>query len=217
MPTVTPVERAVDRLLLLYSISRAFEHVKNLGDTKLQKFTFLSEWEMIDKRERGFTYFYLKYAKGPYSFELNNDIETLIKANIVRKRGWNISLTKIGNSIIDDFYILLQKNRYPVTVINKTISKYGNFSLQELLDEVYSLPHPYVKGYTIRSATIKMPLLYKLPDEKVTIPFDIDEKQVEDLLLCLGTDGLKHWQAIKQDMYDTDYLTYKEVFGTARF
>jgi len=54
MDSVTPLERAIDRFLLLYSISKASKCVKNLGDTKLQKFTFLSEWEMIDKRERGF-------------------------------------------------------------------------------------------------------------------------------------------------------------------
>jgi hypothetical protein len=216
MVSVTPLERAIDRFLLLYSISKASKCVKNLGDTKLQKFTFLSEWEMIDKRERGFTYYYLKYEKGPYSFDLANDIKTFLKTDILRKKQWDITLTKFGNSIVHDFSDLVDQNARIMVVIDRTIDKYAEYSLQELLDAVYSLRHPYVRGYTIRTASLKMPLLYKLPEEKVAVPFEADSEQVEDLLVSLSTNGLKHWQAVKEDMRKTEYLTYKEVFGSVK-
>jgi uncharacterized protein YwgA len=217
MVVVTLLERAIDRFLLLYSISEASERVDNLGKTKLQKFTFLSEWEMIDKRERGFSYYYLKFEKGPYSFDLANDIKTLVKANIIRKRQWSLILTKFGNSIVEDFSNLLSQNFHVVSIIDRTINKYAEYSLKELLDEVYSLPHPYVKGYTIGTASLKMPLLYKLPEEKVVVPFKADEEQIEDLLVSLSANGLKKWQAVKDDMRKAEYLTYKEVFGSAKF
>ena len=216
MVKVTPLERAIDRFLLLYLISKT-EYVEKFGNTKLQKFTFLSEWEMIDKRDRGFCYYYLKYAKGPYSFDLAGDIKTLVKANIIHKRRWCLTLTKFGDSIVEDFSELRNQNIHPISIIDKTINKYAEYSLQELLDEVYSLPHPYVKGYTIRTATLKMPLLYKLPKEKVVVPFKANEEQIEDLRVSLSTKGLKHWQAVKDDMRKAEYLTYKEVFGSVKF
>jgi len=216
MAIVTPLQQAIERFLLLYSVSKASDRVDNLGNTKLQKFTFLSEWEMIDKRERGFSYFYLKYEKGPYSFDLANDIKRLLKANIVRKQQWSITLTNFGDSIVEDFSRLLSQNSHVASIIDRTIHKYAEYSLQELLEAVYVLPHPYVRGYTIRTAPLKMPLLYKLPEEKVMVPFKADDAQIEDLLVSLSTKGLKHWQAVRDDMRRAEYLTYKEVFGSAR-
>lgn len=216
MVAVTPLEKAIERFLLLYSISKASDRVDNLGYTKLQKFTFLSEWEMIDKRQRGFSYFYLKYEKGPYSFDLANDIKTLLKTDILRKQQWNMTLTKFGNSIVKDFSSLLSQNSQLASIIDRTINKYAKYSLQELLDAVYSLPHPYVRGYTIRTASLRMPLLYKLPEEKVAVPFKADDEQIEDLLVSLSKHGLKHWQAVREDMRKPEYLTYKEVFGSVR-
>jgi len=213
---VTPLEQAIERLLLLYSISKASDRVDNLGNTKLQKFTFLSEWKMIDKREKGFSYFYLKYDKGPYSFDLANDVKRLLKTNIVRKQRWSITLTKFGDSIIEDFSRLLSQNSHVASIIDRTIHKYAKYSLQELLDAVYALPHPYVRGYTIRTAPLKMPLLYKLPEEKVMFPFKADNEQIEDLIVSLSTNGLKRWQAVRDDMRRAEYLTYKEVFGSVK-
>jgi uncharacterized protein YwgA len=216
MVSVTPLESAIDRFLLLYSISKASECVENLGDTKLQKFIFLSEWEMIDKHERGFCYYYLKYEKGPYSFDLANDIKIFLKTDILRKQQWDISLTKFGKRIVQDFSGLVDQNPRAVSIIQGIIDKYAGYSLQELLDVVYSLPHPYVRGYTIRTASLKMPLLYKLPEEKVVVPFTVNKEEVEDLLVSLSKNGLKHWQAVREDMRKPEYLTYKEVFGSVR-
>jgi hypothetical protein len=168
---------------------------------------------MIDTRDKGFSYFYLKYKKGPYSFELNNDLITFIKTGFIRQIDYEIVPTQYAQSIINDFSELFNQNECATSIIDKTVDEYYKCSLSELLDEVYSLPHPYVKGYTIRSASLRMPLLYKLPDEKVRIPLDITREQAEDLMFNLGTDGLKHWQAVRDDMRSPEYLKYREVFG----
>jgi hypothetical protein len=214
MVSVTPLEKAIDRFLLLYLISEASERVENFGDTKLQKFTFLSEWKMIDERDRGFCYFYLKYKKGPYSFDLATDIRILSRAHIIQRGVWELLLTRYGESIVSGFSSLLAQNPHVKSLIDKTIATYAPCSLQELLDEVYKLQHPYVKGYTIGTATLKMPLLYKLPDEKVAVYFKAEKEEAEDLLVSLSDNGLKHWQAVKDDMREAKYLTYKEVFGS---
>lgn len=213
MPIVTPLEKAFDRLLSLYLVSKANRQVSNFGNTKFQKFTFLAEWEMIDKREKGYSYFFLKFKKGPYSFDLANDIGTLMKAGIIRLVGYDIILTHYGKNIVNDFSNILDENRYLGSIIDKTIDTYAHCSLEELLNIMYSLPHPYVSGYTIGSATLRMPLLYKLPEDKVKIQVKLNNEQAENLLFNLGTNGLKHWQAVKDDMRNPECLTYKEVFG----
>ena len=213
MSKITPLEKTINRLLFLYLVSKVSNKVPQFGFTKLQKFTFLSEWAMIDKRDRGFCYYYLKFKKGPYSFDLNNDLEMFLQSKIIRVSNHNLSLTEYGKSIVNDFSSIIEQNGYTLSIIDKIIDGFADFSLQELLKLIYSLRHPYVKNYTIGSAPLRMPLIYKLPDNKVKIPFKITKEQHEDLLFSLGTTGLKHWREVKNDMDKPDCLTYEEVFG----
>jgi len=60
-----------DRLLLLWLVYDAMKY-KTFGETKVQKLTFLAEWEMLDKRQKGFNYSFIKLTFGPYSSDLES-------------------------------------------------------------------------------------------------------------------------------------------------
>lgn len=65
-------EVLTDRLLLLWLIYDAMHH-KRFGNTKAQKLAYLSEKLMIDGREKGFNYDFIKLPFGPFSEDLEKD------------------------------------------------------------------------------------------------------------------------------------------------
>lgn len=208
----TLYENVVDRFLLLYLISEASECAPNLGKTKLQKLTFLSEWKLIDDRNKGFNYNYIKLVHGPYSGELNNDLTDLAIHNLVNDP--RLYPTDVGYRILEDFSELLEQNEPFILTINQVISRFVMLSLNKLLAFVYSLQHPYRKNLTIGKTPFRTPLLYRLSDDKTIAKFRISEEQLEDLQMCLDKERLKQWKEVKDEVSKGRFLTYREVFGT---
>jgi hypothetical protein len=75
----TPKDKILDRFLTLYVLTRASKHVPKLGRVQLQKIMFLSEWKMISQKMKGLNYNYIKFEHGPYSPELQDDMDRFAK------------------------------------------------------------------------------------------------------------------------------------------
>lgn len=208
----TLYENVIDRFLLLYLISEASEYAPDLGKTKIQKLAFLSEWKMIDERNKGFNYNYIKLVHGPYSGELDKDLTDLASHNLVNDP--RLHPTNVGYMILEDFSELLEQNETIVLTINQIISRFAKPSLNRLLAYVYSLPHPYRKNLTIETTPFRTPLLYRLSEEKAITKFEISEEQLQDLQMCLDKDRLKQWKEVSDEISKGRFLTYREVFET---
>jgi uncharacterized protein YwgA len=151
----TPLEVLCDRVLLLWLIYDAMKY-KLFGETKVQKLTFLAEWQMLDKREKGFNYNFIRLTFGPYSGDLEKDIKWLEGSNLVKLVSVNektriFKPTESGERILTVFHDLFHRNKIFTEKIAAINSKFAGLTLDELLKFVYSLPHPYMKG---RSRTI---------------------------------------------------------------
>lgn len=208
----TPYENVIDRFLLLYVIAESSERTFRFGKTKLQKYTFLSEWRMIDERKKGLNFNFIKLVHGPYSGELDSDLTDLAIYGLVSDP--ELQLTNMGHRILEDFSELLEQNKPIISTIDQVITRFGRYSLNRLLRYIYSLPHPYRKGITIGTTPFKTPLLYRLVEEKALSGFTISGEQLEDLILCLGKRELKAWREVRDEIQRGRHLKYQEVFRT---
>ena len=209
----TPYENVIDRFLLLYLIAESSEHAFKFGKTKLQKYAFMSEWRMIDDRNKGFTFNFIKLVHGPYSGELDSDLTDLAINDLVSDP--ELHLTNMGYRILDDFSELLKRNEPTISTIDQVVTRFGKYSLDKLLAHMYSLPHPYLKNHTIGTTPFRTPLLYRLSEEKAVSRFAIGEDQLQELMLCLGKEELKSWREVRSAIRRGKYLKYEEVFRTA--
>ena len=94
----TPEERIVDKFLVLYTIGDAGN---SLGDTVIQKLTFLSTLKMSKQGHKGFNYSYIKLDYGPYSSELSIDVAELEKANVISP--FSHQVASLGRYVLDNF------------------------------------------------------------------------------------------------------------------
>jgi uncharacterized protein YwgA len=118
-----------------------------LGKTHLQKILFLTDLLSVKKFKKPITN--LQFEKnhyGPYCSEVNQYIELLKNKKYVEAREFPLSN---GAGIFVRYYFtgkdtskkLLYKKITPekIVLIDDVVSSYGNVSLQEILDVVYSL------------------------------------------------------------------------------
>jgi hypothetical protein len=165
---------------------------------------------MIDAREKGFNYNYIKLVNGPFSGELERDLIDLANYNLVNDLEFN--LTENGQAIVEDFCGVVKQNESIITKIDEIIRRFREYSLKELLAYVYSLPHPYRRGLTIATTPFRTPILYRLSDEKASVKFKINQEQLKDLSACLSEEKLKQWKEVREDLENQRFLTYNEVF-----
>lgn len=135
----TNLEKAVDRLLVLYLLHDAFSRGNTdfIQDTKLQKLVFLSEWSMILERNKGLNFSFIKLAHGPFSQELETDARKLVRVGLVRARG--LEPTAKANVVLEDFHHVIERNGSFTRYINETNDSFAGVSLKELLDVIYAM------------------------------------------------------------------------------
>ncbi|KPV62343.1 MAG: hypothetical protein AOA66_1375 [Candidatus Bathyarchaeota archaeon BA2] len=206
--TRSPKEKLVDRLLLLHLLSKASEIDSSLGVTKIEKLVFLSEWAMISNREKGFNYSYIKLTYGPYSDQLlRQDLPWLITSGIVEGR--TLSPTEMGKAILDDFKDLFSRNEVFIRRIDRTVEEYIRMPLKELLNMVYSMSHPYIKGRTICDVKERTPLLYALDERKARKVFNLTPEEIATLEIYFDTKAFKSLMEAMEDKKPT--LTFEKV------
>lgn len=212
------LELLSDRLLLLWLVYDAMKH-KTFGETKVQKLTFLAEWEMLDKRQKGFNYNFIKLTFGPYSSDLEKDIEWLESSGLVKlvpidEKTRIFKPTELGKKVLTIFHDVFERNRSFTQKIAEINSKFAGLTLEELLKYVYSLPHPYLKGKPrmigeLRPRTI---LLFKIASEKAREIFAVTPEELATLDIYLSEECYRSVMEACESAKRKKLLTYEEVF-----
>lgn len=212
------LELLSDRLLLLWLVYDAMKH-KTFGETKVQKLTFLAEWEMLDKRQKGFNYNFIKLTFGPYSSDLEKDIEWLESSGLVKlvpidEKTRIFKPTELGKKVLMIFQDVFERNRSFTQKIAEINSKFAGLTLEELLKYVYSLQHPYLKGKPrmigeLRPRTI---LLFKIASEKAREIFAVTPEELATLDIYLSEECYRSVMEACESAKRKKLLTYEEVF-----
>lgn len=209
----TTLEKLVDQLLLLYLIYDAIQY-RWFGETKVQKLTFLSEWEMLDKHQKGFNYNFIRLTFGAYSNELESDIAFLLKENLVRKLPNNIfQPTKEGKMLLKDLSEIFEKNENFVKKIREINQKYAKLDLNELVNIVYRLPHPYIKGKPlIGSLNLRTPLLKRIKSENASRIFQISPGEIATLEIYFDSESFDSLIKASESAKKRPSLKFEGVF-----
>lgn len=209
MVTRNPIEKFVDRLLLLYLINNAREVGIVEGITKIQKLVFLSEWAMLDGRQKGFNYNFIKLIHGPYSEELQRqDIKRLVLWGVLE--GLSLLPTEKGELILEDFQSLFDRNRIFIQQIEETNQEFAIIRLRRLLPKVYRMRHPYIPRRTIGDVKIGTPLLYRIERHKAVEVFNITSGEIATLEIYFDSKAFESLIEASKDREPT--LAYDEVF-----
>jgi uncharacterized protein YwgA len=214
----TLLEEIYDRLLLLWLIYDAMNY-KFFGETKVQKLTFLAEWEMLDKREKGFNYNFIKLTFGPYSKDLEKDIKWLEDSNFVKivpvdEKTRIFKPTELGQKILATFHDAFDRNRIFIEKIAEINRKFASLTLDELLKFVYGLPHPYMKGKprTIGELKPGTILLYRMDPKKARVSFYLTPQEVATLDIYLDKECYHSLMDACESAKRKRLLTFNEVF-----
>lgn len=208
----TSKEKLVDCLLLLHQIGDASNYTHFLSETKLQKLVFLSEKSMLDKREKGFNYNYIKLIHGTYSSELRLDLTKIVQLGLVEDR-W-LQPTPLALMILEDFKDLFKKNNVFVKRIDTVNEHYAKMPLKQLLELVYDMPHPYLKPpRRIEDLALRTPILYRISQEKAARSFQISDDEAEDLEMCLNPKIVDSMRRAMSDIRAKRLKSHEEIFG----
>jgi len=206
-----------DRLLLLWLVYDAMKY-KTFGETKIQKLCFLSEWKMLDNHEKGFNYDFIRLTHGPYSPDVEEDVEWLENNQLVEALPINEKVnifreTRFGRKLLKDFDSVFMRNNIFTQKIAAINRKYAPMSLQDLLSEVYSMPHPYMKGErTIGELRPRTPLLYKIETQKARVTFNITKEELATLDIYLDDENYRSVMLAGESAKRRPLLPFDEVF-----
>jgi len=209
-------EILADRLLLLWLLYDAMNY-KRFGETKVQKLVFLSEWKMIDNLEKGFNYNFIRLSFGAFSPDVEKDVkwledEQLIEAIPISEKARIFRQTRFGNKLFNDFREIFRRNVTFTRRMAEINRKYAKKPLQELVDYVYSLPHPYIKGLTILKSKFGQPLLYKLDEEKAKEAFKITPEELATLDIYFDDESYRSVIQAFESAKRKPLLKLEEVF-----
>jgi len=205
----TPQEKAVDCLLTTYLIEDAFSRCKLrfMSETKLQKLVFLSERSMIDERKKGFNFSFIKLTFGPFSQELRNDRNDLLKTGFLM----GSRPTDDAKLILEDFENVLERNKPFFQKIDAINNCFAKMPLPQLLDFIYAMP--WGKGRTIDDLPQLTPMLYPMKQTNVALEFSISEEEAEDLLMNFDPQAIRELHQAMSDMREGRTRTYEQVFS----
>ena len=169
-------EGLVDKFLLLYLINNVEE---GIGDTKIQKLAFLSEFNMNLQGRKGFNYNFIKMPYGPFSPDLDKDIKDLEKCDLIT--GYAHTITPKGIQILKIFHHLIENNQHIIDKIRDINRKYSRIPRNELVDYVHNLPNPVYPSITIDKSRHGSYLLKRIRLAFARRAFKIDESDIASL------------------------------------
>lgn len=153
-----------------------------LGKTSLQKILFLLNLRSEKRFNKSLAKLEFEKNKyGPYSYEVNDYIEELLNKNAISiesfsytdKNGKQKEYTRyyFKNTASPKEFLMEKLNPKEMVLLGNVAESYGNLSLRDLLDIVYSLP-------TIKEAKYRHPLKMAkiIESEEVT-----NDQNFEDL------------------------------------
>ncbi len=205
-----------NRLLLLWLLYDAMK-LKPLGDTKAHKLAYLSELDMVNQQESGFSYEFKKLPLGPYSDDLQEDIgwleeQQLISSTPYGDGGKLFHDERFGKKLLADFKDMFIRNNEFTRKIFAVNVKYAKYNTNDLVDIVHKMPQPFMKNLTIDDAEIGETLLYPLPSNKAKIVFNITPEELDTLEVYLDYENYLSTVEATESAKTKPMLRLDEVF-----
>ncbi|WXG43064.1 MAG: hypothetical protein WED04_03215 [Promethearchaeati archaeon SRVP18_Atabeyarchaeia-1] len=189
-----PIERLTDMLLLLFLINDVNDKDHNCGITKLQKLVFLSQLEMNNHRQKGFSYKFVKINLGPVSGQIEKtDIPKLEKVGyLAQEQVGNFNkfvASESGSRFLSHLSGIFHRNERFVQIISRINEKYSGMSATDLVNEVHSMPNPYRRNLTIDETPQGEVLLSKISDKATQTRFDFTGNELATLELYFDAEA----------------------------
>ncbi len=211
----TVKETLSDRLLLLWLLYDAMKF-KALGDTKAHKLTYLSELSMKQNLEKGFNYNFKKLQFGPYSDQLQKDIDWIEQQKLIDSRrfaeGKIFESSRFGRKLLNDFCDLFIRNNIFTRKIFTINCKYARLNTFQLVEEVHQQKYPNLENIKIDDAEIGEIILYRLSSEKAKIEFDITPEELATLEVYLDDNAYNSVMHAFESAKRKRLLSMDEVF-----
>ena len=211
-----------DQFLLTYLLNDLSKRTSFIYETKIHKLGFISEREMIDSYEKGFNYYFIKLYHGPYSFELNDDLNDFAQSKIIETepsdKGTTIIPTDRCAEILNDFGSLARRNRTFLRTIDSVNRRYGTLGLKKLLNAVYRMQSPLhqyrkrMRPPTIASLPLRAPLAKAIPAEEARTAFIITHEEIATLEIYLDKEAFDSLAQAGKSARKERFLSLDEVF-----
>lgn len=158
---------------------------------------------MINQREKGFNFYFMRLHYGPYSFNLAAEKARLIAAGFLEEKA--LKPTRDAQYLIEDFAGLIERNNRFICKINDVNNAYAPLELDYLLEVVHSMPWGRT---TIHDLPERTPMLYPMRSNSVRERFELSEKELDDLAMNFEGD----LDDATRDVNEGRLLTHEQVF-----
>jgi hypothetical protein len=202
----TDEEKIVDRLLVLYTLT---DCPNEIGDTVLQKLTFLSSLDLKLQGEKGFNYNYIKLSWGPYSPDLAKDIDDLIKCGLVTDKVH--SLTPFGVQLMEFIKPIIERNLHITRKIHEVNEKYCMIPREDLVHMVHAMKNPERPRFTIHETKDGS---YILKRQKIWVAdreFNISESELASLEILLDLENMDALNTSIREAREKPSILYKSA------
>jgi len=211
--------KMTDQFLLTYLLNDLYKRTKYIYETKIHKLTFLSEKAMINRREKGFNYYFVKFFHGPYSFELDSDLNDFAESEVIKvepsNRGSKVIPTNRCIRILSDFGSLARRNRVFLRSISAINRQYGEMGLERLLKLVYQMKNPLYKygksAPTIANLSLRTPLIKPLSPRMADVGFSITSEEIATLEIYFDKEAFNSLTQASESAKSEPFLNFDEV------
>lgn len=211
-------EILTDEILFLALADRTDE-LGYIGDRiKVQKMTFLSEYQMFVQKAKGFNFTFYRWEWGPMANGLYQAWGNLSQTGYLDEQEQFI-LTHSGRELAREFrheVLETERNRFFWDIIDGVCQKYANKTGSTIQRDVYGMkvvPIGYTSPMTIRDVPLTVHLIEALDEDEAERVIAIDQGWLETLAIILHPENKASIEKAVRDFREGRVLTHEEVWG----
>ena len=211
MSEKTISDRIRNIVLLMYLVRKTNEKFVMEDNLKVQKLVFLSQKELTAKKMNGFAYLFLRWLKGPFSGDLNNDIVLLKQMKLLRWGDDRIELTEEGEHILESLHEIMENNKGFSDIIDDIIEEYGFLSPDEMREKVYQMEIVVPKDrkvMRIEEIPPKKLILFGLSRKNTEIEFNINEEWLDTLEVLFDDEAIQFLERLKNSAVEGNIIEF---------
>ena len=204
-------DRIRNIVLLMYLVRKTNEKFVMEDNLKVQKLVFLSQKELTAKKMNGFAYLFLRWLKGPFSGDLNNDIVLLKQMKLLRWGDDRIELTEEGEHILESLHEIMENNKGFSDIIDDIIEEYGFLSPDEMKEKVYQMEIVVPKDrkvMRIEEIPPKKLILFGLSRKNTEIEFNINEEWLDTLEVLFDDEAIQFLERLKNSAVEGNIIEF---------
>jgi len=202
-------EKIIDRFLVLFTIHNS---TRPIGDTMVQKLTFLSALDMKYQGRKGFNYNFIKLDFGPYSSDLKDDIQVLLNNRAIN--GHYRVATKLGEYILSNFSHIIDENSIFFEKIENINQQYSHWKSKDLVRYVHRLKNPEHPRFSIHNTRQGSYILRKPKVWRAEREFSLSESDMASLEIYLDPETFHRFFASIEEAKQKPAVELSEVLDS---